>query len=155
MLFFLNFIFYVLINIFSYLAHYFYKYLKMINKIQFELEFIIKSSKKMLYNYISTPGALSEWFAEDVDLDDNIFTFHWEGSEEQAKIISHIPGKSIKFKWLEDKEEATFVELKIQEDELTKDLALIITDFAYEDELEEAKLLWESQINDLHAIIGV
>lgn len=127
----------------------------MTDKIQFELEFVIKSSSKLLYNYISVPSALSEWFAEDVDLKDNVFTFHWEGSEEQAKIVSKTTGKNIKFKWLEDEDEDTFVELRIQEDELTKDLALIITDFAYEDELEEAKLLWESQINDLHAIIGV
>lgn len=127
----------------------------MTEKIQFEQEFVIKSSPKLLYNYISTPSALSEWFAEDVDLKDNIYTFHWEGSEEQAKIVSKNIGKNIKFKWLEDEDEDTFVELRIQEDDLTKDLALIITDFAYEDELEEAKLLWESQINDLHDIIGV
>lgn len=127
----------------------------MTEKIQFEQEFVIKSSPKLLYNYISTPSALSEWFAENVDLKDNIYTFHWEGSEEQAKIVSKTVGKHIKFKWLEDEDEDTFVELRIQEDDLTKDLALIITDFAYEDELEEAKLLWESQINDLHDIIGV
>lgn len=127
----------------------------MTEKTQFELEFIIKSSQKLLFNYISSPTALSEWFAEAVDLDGDTFTFNWEGSEEKAKIISKVANKSIKFKWLEDEDEDTFVELKIQEDELTKDIALIVTDFAYEDELEEAKLLWESQINDLHAIIGV
>ncbi len=109
----------------------------------------------MLYNYISTPSAMAEWFAEDVNLKDGIFTFSWDGSEEQAKVISKIKGKCIRFRWLEEEDDEAYIELKIEIDELTKEVALIITDFAYEDEVDEAKMLWESQINDLHNIIGV
>ena len=60
----------------------------------------------------------------------------------------------IKFKWLEDEDADTYFEFRIQIDDITKDVSLIITDFTYEDELEEAKMLWESQIEDLHAILG-
>lgn len=127
----------------------------MSEKIMFEQEFIIKVSQKMLYNYISTPSALAEWFAEDVNLKDGIFTFSWDGSEEQAKVISKTKGKCIRLRWLEEDDDAAYIELRIEIDELTKEVALIITDFAYEDEVEEAKMLWESQINDLHNIIGV
>ncbi|HLU85019.1 MAG TPA: START-like domain-containing protein [Vicingaceae bacterium] len=127
----------------------------MSEKIKFEQEFIIKASSKMLYNYISTPSAMSEWFAEDVNLKDGIFTFSWDGAEEQAKVISKVKGKCIRFRWLEEEDDEAYVELKIETDELTKEVALIVTDFAYEDELEEAKMLWESQISDLHHVIGV
>lgn len=127
----------------------------MSEKIKFEQEFIIKASSKMLYNYISTPSAMSEWFAEDVNLKDEIFTFSWDGAEEQAKLISKVKGKCIRFRWLEEEDEEAYVELRIETDELTKEVALIVTDFAYEDEVEESKMLWESQINDLHHIIGV
>jgi uncharacterized protein YndB with AHSA1/START domain len=127
----------------------------MSEKIKFEQEFIIKASSKMLYNYISTPSAMSEWFAEDVNLKDGIFTFSWDGAEEQAKVISKVKGKCIRFRWLEEEDDEAYVELRIETDELTKEVALIVTDFAYEDELEEAKMLWESQISDLHHVIGV
>lgn|SRR5690606_4038393 len=127
----------------------------MSEKIKFEQEFIIKASSKMLYNYISTPSAMSEWFAEDVNLKDGIFTFSWDGAEEQAKVISKVKGKCIRFRWLEEDDDEAYVELRIETDELTKEVALIVTDFAYEDELEEAKMLWESQISDLHHVIGV
>lgn len=127
----------------------------MSEKIKFEQEFIIKASSKMLYNYISTPSAMSEWFAENVNLKDGIFTFSWDGAEEQAKVISKVKGKCIRFRWLEEEDDEAYVELKIETDELTKEVALIVTDFAYEDELEEAKMLWESQISDLHHVIGV
>ena len=56
---------------------------------------------------------------------------------------------------MEEEDDEAYIELKIEIDELTKEVALIITDFAYEDEVDEAKMLWESQINDLHNIIGV
>ena len=82
-----------------------------------------------------------------------MFTFIWDGSEEQAKLVSKKTNQSVKFKWLEQDDEYYF-ELRIQIDDLTQDVALIVTDFAYEDELDEAKLLWETQVGDLHAIIG-
>lgn len=126
----------------------------MSEKVKYELEFVIKSSAKLLFNYLSTPSGLSEWFAENVNSRGEIFTFIWDGSEEKAKLITKKSNQSIKFKWLEDEDPNTYFELKIQIDDLTKDVALVVTDFAYEDELEEAKLLWESQVDDLHSIIG-
>jgi len=126
----------------------------MSEKIKYELEFIIKSSPKLLYNYISTPSGLSEWFAENVNSRGEIFTFIWEGSEEKAKLLSKKSSQFIRFKWLNDEDDDTFFELKIVVEDLTKDVALIITDFAYEDEIEEAKALWESQVEDLHSVIG-
>lgn len=128
----------------------------MSDKIKYELEIEVNSSTKVLYTMISTPSGLSEWFADDVNIKDDVFTFFWDGSSEEAKLLSKRKGESIKFQWLEDVEEVekTYFEIAIKIDELTNDVAIVITDFAEEDEIEEAQQLWENQINDLKKVIG-
>ncbi|MGE0560494.1 MAG: START-like domain-containing protein [Flavobacteriales bacterium] len=125
----------------------------MSEKVKYQLEFVVKSSPSLLFSYISTPSGLGQWFADNVNSRGELFTFMWDGSEEQAKLLSKKTNQSIKFQWLSEDDDCYF-ELRIQIDDLTQDVALIITDFAYEDELDEAKLLWETQVSDLHAIIG-
>ncbi len=128
----------------------------MSDKIQYEMEFEIKSSLQVLFNMLSTPSGLSEWFADNVNIKKDLFTFIWDGSEESAFLLAKKKGESVKFQWEEDKEEGlkTFFEIRIKIDELTNDVALIITDFAEEDEIDEAKLLWENQIAELKMVIG-
>ncbi|NOQ74132.1 MAG: SRPBCC domain-containing protein [Crocinitomix sp.] len=128
----------------------------MSEKIKYQLEIEVKSSTKVLYNMISTPSGMSEWFADDVNIKDDIFMFIWDGSEEEAKLLTKRKGESIKFQWMEDFEEGekTYFEIAIRVDELTNDVAVIITDFAEEDELEESKLLWRNQIETLKQTIG-
>ncbi len=125
----------------------------MSDKIEYQLEFPVKSSPKILYNFIATPSGLSEWFADNVNSRGDSYTFIWDGSEEVAELLSKKAGSHIKFKW-EEEEDDTFFELRIRIDDLTKDTALIITDFAEEDELDESKMLWESQIAELLSVIG-
>ena len=123
-------------------------------KIKFEIEFPIHASPHMLYQYFGTPSGLSEWFADNVNSRGEIYTFIWDGSEEQAKVLQERPEEKIKFKWLEDEEEKTYFEFRIEVDEITKDVSLIITDFSDEDELEESKMFWENQIDELKHTIG-
>jgi len=128
----------------------------MSEKIKYQLEIEVKSSTKVLFNMISTASGLSEWFADDVNIKEDVWTFFWDKSSEEAKLISTRKGEAMKFQWLEDfeEDEKTYFELAIKVDELTNDVALIITDFAEEDELEEAQQLWENQVNDLKKTIG-
>jgi len=124
------------------------------DKIKFEIEFPIHASPQLVYQYLSTPSGLSEWFADNVNSRGEIFTFIWDDAEEKAKLISRKSGERIKFKWVIDEDEPYFFEIKIQVDEITKDVSLIVTDFAEEDEVEEAKMLWENQISDLKMVLG-
>ncbi len=124
------------------------------DKVKYELEFVIKASASLLYKYLATPSGLSEWFADNVNSRGEIFTFIWGDSEEQAKLMSKKLNQFIKFKWLEDDDSSSYFEFKIEIDDITKDISLIITDFSDEDELEESKMLWESQIDQLHGLIG-
>ena len=126
----------------------------MSNKIKFELEFPIQASPQLLFQYISTPSGLSEWFADNVNSRGEIFIFIWEGAEESAKLLTKRNNERIRFKWLEDDQSNSYFEFKIQFDEITKDVSLIVTDFAEEDEMEESKMLWTNQISDLKKILG-
>jgi len=126
------------------------------SKEKFELEFGIRATKSILYNRFTTPSGLSEWFADDVNIKKDMFTFIWEGSEERAKMLTKKKDEFVRYRWEEDIEEGNdyFFEMRIKIDALTGDVAIIITDFADPDELEEAGLLWESQINELKHIMG-
>ena len=125
-------------------------------KVKYELEFPIHSSPQLLYQYIITPSGLSEWIADNVNSRGEFYTFIWDDSEENAKLASKKSGEKVKFKWLDEnnKETEYFFELKIQVDEITNDVSLIVTDFSEEDELPENKLLWESLVSDLKHVIG-
>ena len=125
----------------------------MSDKTKFELEFVIQSSPQMLYQYLATPSGLSEWFADDVNSRGEMFSFIWDGSEEEAKMLKRKSDEFIKFAW-EESEDDSFFEMKIIVDEITKDVSLFITDFAEEDEVEEAKMLWENQVGDLKQVLG-
>lgn len=125
------------------------------DKVKFDIEFPIHASPQLLYQYISTPSGLSEWFSDNVNSRGEFFTFIWDDSEEEAKLLSKKNGERIKFRWLNDEDDQTsYFEIRIQVDEITKDVSLMVTDFAEEDEVEEAKMLWENQISDLKQVLG-
>ena len=74
--------------------------------------------------------------------------------KKKIKLISKKKGEHIRFRWLDSNIDEYF-EFRIQIDELTSDVSLIITDFA-EDEIdkEDATNLWNAQIENLKNIIG-
>ena len=128
----------------------------MSSKIRYEIEFPINSSPQLLYQYISTPSGLQEWFADNVNSRGEFFTFVWNDGEENARLASKKSGEKVKFKWIDEDNKDTeyYFELRILEDEITKDVSLMIIDFAEEDEVDESKQLWENQVSDLKHVIG-
>ena len=124
-------------------------------KNKYELEYTFNSSPKVLYNRLATPGGLAEWFADDVNVKGNMYTFIWEGSEQEAEMTGKKDGKYVKFHWLDEEDPKTYFEFKINIDELTGDVALMVTDFAEDDEKEDAIDLWNTQIAELKHILGL
>ena len=123
---------------------------------QYTLEFPIKSSIKVLYKRLSTPSGLSEWFANDVNIKNGIYTFYWDGSEQSAKLVTKKENKFVKYKWVDSDEADDYFEFKIVVDDMTSDVSLLITDFADDKEdFEEAKLLWETQVDNLRGALGL
>ena len=123
--------------------------------IKYSIEIPINSSVNVLYKRLSTPSGLAEWFADNVNLKNNVFTFFWDDSDQSAKILKKKSNNFVQFKWLDDEEKESFFEFKIQVDEMTSDVSLIITDFAEDEEdQEEQTMLWEQQIQNLKMAIG-
>ena len=126
----------------------------MTSKNKYQIEFPIRSSLRILFNQVSTPSGLSEWFADNVNLRGKNYTFFWDGDEQEAELISKKNNQLIKFRWVDEPSD-TYFELKIIVDDITQDISLIVTDFAEDDEdEEEAKLLWHKQIEKLRQSIG-
>jgi|SRR5690606_26717328 len=125
-------------------------------KIKYELEFPITSSPQLLYQYISTPSGLSEWFADDVNSRGEFFTFIWDDSEEKARMSSKKSGEKVKFRWVDENnvDSDYYFELRILVDEITKDVSLMVVDFAEERDVPESKQLWENQVSDLKHVLG-
>lgn len=125
-------------------------------KVKFQLEIPLNSSKGVLFNCISTPSGLAEWFCDDVNIKKDVHIFFWDGSEESARMVSKKKDEFVKFRWLEAEEEGedTFFELRIRVDDLTGENALVITDFADDDEVEDAQDLWHAQVNKLRRVLG-
>lgn len=121
---------------------------------KFEIEFIVHSSADLLFEFLSTASGLSEWFCDDVNIRNGIFTFIWDGQMQQARLLKTVDLLLVRFQWV-DKHDGSYFEFKIQRDELTNDISLIITDFAEtQSEKESSTLLWNSQIEKLMHVIG-
>jgi uncharacterized protein YndB with AHSA1/START domain len=123
---------------------------------KFELEYNLNCSPKVLFSRLSTPEGLGEWFADQVNVDGDIFTFFWNSSQSKAKLSALKENKMVRFEWIGmENEESNFFEFRINLEELTNELALIITDFAELEEKEDSIYLWDSQINDLKRALGI
>lgn len=121
---------------------------------KYEMEIVVRSSPEMLYEFLSTPSGLSEWFCDDVNIRNGIFTFIWEGQLQQARLLKTVDDHLVRFQWV-DKIDGSYFEFKIQRDDLTNDISLIVTDFAETVlERESSKLLWQSQVEKLLHIMG-
>lgn len=125
----------------------------MSEKKKFNLEYEIKSSPRILYSFLNEANGLTQWFADDVTVRDQVYTFTWEDEMQRAKLITNKENKLVRFKWLDD-EPQCYLEMEIIQDELTNDVALAITDFATEETIAERKLIWDNQIDYLISTLG-
>jgi len=121
--------------------------------VKYELEFPIRSSVNILFSCLSTPSGLSEWFADDVNCNREIYTFIWDNTEQEAELITMSNNYFIKFRWTDFPKE-TFFEFRIEVDDITNGVTLKVVDFADKDEVQEGKDLWISQINTLMKHLG-
>lgn len=118
-----------------------------------ELEYIFSSSVKVLFSRLSTPAGLSEWFADDVFQKGDQFVFIWNGTGHTASLLELKVNSLVRFAW-DDAEEGEFFEFRIQVEPLTGDVSLFITDFADEEDVEDAVELWNKQMDILHRNLG-
>ena len=124
-------------------------------KVKYVVEYPMNCSPLVLFPRLSTAGGLVEWFAENVNIDGKYFIFYWDGTAQKAEVLQKRDNYYIRFHWIEDTQENTFFEFRMVTDELTGDIALVITDFCEEDEKDDAIDLWNSQVAGLKHCVGV
>jgi uncharacterized protein YndB with AHSA1/START domain len=125
----------------------------MSEKKKFNIEYEIKSSPRILYSFLNEPNGLTQWFADDVSVKDQVYTFTWDDEPQKAKLVSIKENKLVRFRWIDD-EPQYFFEMEIVQDELTNDVALSITDFATEETINDRRLIWDNQVEYLISVLG-
>jgi uncharacterized protein YndB with AHSA1/START domain len=126
----------------------------MAEKIQIQLEYTVNCSPKVLFNRLSTASGLTEWFADDVRVKGNLFTFIWGDTSQSAEKKLHRENKMVRYEWVGDDADESYFEFIINQDDLTNDVSLTIIDFAEEDEIKETSNLWDTQISKLKHLLG-
>jgi uncharacterized protein YndB with AHSA1/START domain len=119
----------------------------------FTLEYPVRCSPNILFEFLSTPAGLQEWFAEKVDERDGVFSFTWNGSTEKAEMLEMEEDKFIRFHWLHAPNNEYF-EFSIEKSEVSNQTILVIKDFSEKKEIPDQKRLWDFQVNDLFYRIG-
>lgn len=119
----------------------------------YTLEYPVRCSPGILYEFLSTPAGLQEWFADQVDERDGVFTFGWNGTEEKADMLEKEDDKFIRFHWTHS-QKGEYFEFSIDKSEVTNQTILIIKDFAEKKDIKDQSQLWEYQVKDLFHRIG-
>lgn len=119
----------------------------------FTVEFPVRCSPSILYEFLSTPTGLQEWFAEKVDQKDNTFYFSWNNATDEADRVSFEENQFVRYRWeYYDTEE--YFEFRISQSPVTNETILQITDFADKIDIKDQQQLWNTQVNDLKHRIG-
>jgi uncharacterized protein YndB with AHSA1/START domain len=125
----------------------------MTKRIKYTLEYPIRSSAHILFEFVSTSNGLQEWFADEVDDKNKQFFFTWGGNTEKADLLHLVPEEYVQFKW-HYMSAGEYLEFRVQKSDVTGGTVLIITDFAEPNELKDQQQLWDSQIHELKHRIG-
>lgn len=125
----------------------------MSKKILYTLEYPVRCSPGILYEFLRTPAGLQEWFADKVDERDSMFSFSWNGTEDKAELIDSEDDKFVRFRWdYMTKDE--YFEWRIDKSEVTNQTILVISDFAEKKEIKDQSQLWEYQVKELFHRLG-
>ena len=122
-------------------------------RVSFEMEFIFRASPAILYTFLTTPACLVRWFCDGVDINTDVFTFTWDGADENAEMLDDIQEERVRFRW-EDADEGEYLEFRMYKSGVTNETVLEITDFCDDDEVADQKQLWESQFKVLRQETG-
>lgn len=122
--------------------------------IKVDFEYMLRTSNKVLYTFLSTPDGLQEWFADKVNYTGGEFEFEWDDESAKAKLVSKKNNECIKFEFTDEERKGNTLEFKINTDPLTKELALQISDYCLKDEEKSNKQLWDFLVNNLKTKLG-
>jgi len=119
----------------------------------YTLEFPVRCSPTILYEFLSTPSGLQEWFADKVDEREDEFFFSWNGAADRAQVLEREQDKFIRFHW-DHAPDNEYFEFRIDKSEITNQTILVISDFAEKKEIKDQSMLWDYQVKELFHRLG-
>lgn len=123
-------------------------------RVRLDLEYIFKASPAILYTFITTPACLVRWYCEEVDIQNDVFSFYWSGSRERAVMIDDIEEERVRFQWEYAENDDEYLEFRMYKSDVTNETVMEITDFCDEDEKDEVKDIWDNLMNELRKECG-
>ncbi|THH41972.1 START-like domain-containing protein [Neolewinella litorea] len=123
-------------------------------RVKFTSEFIFRASPNIVYQFLTDPACLTRWFCDEVDINDSTYTFVWSGSPEAAELIEDSEADMVRFAWEDADDEDEYLEFNITKSPVTGETIVYVTDFADDDEVEDQKALWETQLTRMRAEMG-
>jgi uncharacterized protein YndB with AHSA1/START domain len=123
-------------------------------RVKFSKEFIFRASPAILYQFLSTPDCLIRWFCDQVHINGRMYTFEWNGAEEEAELIEDLEEELLRFHWEDADDEREYLEFNMDRSPVTGETILVITDFCDADEVEDQKQLWVTQMEALRGVTG-
>jgi uncharacterized protein YndB with AHSA1/START domain len=123
-------------------------------RVKITLEFLFRASPTILYQFLTTPSCLIRWFCDEVDIQGDTYIFVWEGSEQEAELMEDVEEELVRFRWEDADDEEEYLEFKISKSDVTDETILEITDFCDDDEVDDQKQLWQTQIEQLRKETG-
>ncbi len=129
------------------------------SKKKFVGEYQINASRKMLFPYLSTATGLSQWFADDVNINniDKTLIFLLDGEERIATIDSIKNNRYVKFRFVNEDEKLKdndTLEFRLEINELTQSVFVRVEEYTETDDLEESYQIWDNLLAQLKEIIG-
>lgn len=126
----------------------------MSNRQLFRLEFPVRCSPVILWDFISTSAGLQEWFADKVTEWEGVFSFSWSGgTPDKAQIVDSDEFVFIRYHWLHY-EKNEYFEFRIDKTEISNQTVLVIEDFAEKSEIKDQSQLWTYQVKELIHRLG-
>jgi len=120
----------------------------------FTIEFPVRCSPTILWEFLSTPSGLQEWFADVVNVRDGIYSFSWSGgAPDKAKLLEIKEEEVVRFQWMHGDAKEYF-EFKITRTEISNQTILVVSDFAEKNDVKDQSRLWEYQIKELFHRLG-
>ncbi len=121
-----------------------------------ELEYPMRSSANILYQYISNPSGLQSWFADHVGVQNgDKYKFKWDdGTEANAVLVKSVNGKYVRFKMTDAADAEEFMEFRIAQDAITGDIDLVITEYVNAGDEDNTAAIWDAAVENLKYTIG-
>ena len=127
-------------------------------KFKFTTEFEFQASPRILFEYISTPVGLSQWFCDKASEGaGQQWNLIWDEASHPAHLTHNKPPKMVRFQFdssdLEEQLDPAYLQFEIEKSELTRAAFLKVTDYSAMQNRQELQELWENLIGNLKTVI--